>query len=314
MALFGDPVWLADVIRAEGVAVVEVEGWKTRGHGDYRELLGVLGHHTAGGGSNDWRVVLNGRPDLEGPLAQIVLEKDGSVKIICVGVAWHAGKGSWPGWPTNNANYFVIGIEAVSRGTAPWDWTDIQLVNYKKVVAAILRKMGVSAAKGFAGHREYSSEGKIDPAGIDLPAFRVDVQRIIDNPPGAVIPPGPIPSGGNVTDDLSSDTLKLHEVFNQVGKLHRVREVFQKTFYNVKDGNLWSRAGLADIWNEVVWDGYVNPVDVLDGKDDPDINPSSSNLARRGSLISYVLAIYRETVLTRRDTAAILAHLKGETN
>lgn len=146
------------------------------------------------------------------------------------------------------------------------------------------------------GHKEYSSEGKIDPAGIDMNAFRRDVQRIIDNPPGAGAPP----AGGNVTDQ------QIAEIHNQAGVFHPVRQVFQKVFYNVKDGKFWLRAGAADIWNEVVWDGYVNPVDLLDGKDDPDVKPDSPNKARRGSLISYVLGTYREASLTRRNTDKIL--------
>ncbi|MGI5222501.1 peptidoglycan recognition protein family protein [Nocardia sp. CA-290969] len=184
MSWTGDPVWLADALRAEGLKVFEHEGWERRGHGDFRDIRGVLCHHTAGGGPNDWRVVQDGRPGLPGPLAQLVLEKDGTYRVVAVGVCWHAGRGSWPGWPTDNANYHTIGIEAVSRGTPPWDWTAAQLDAYKRGCAAILRRIGKSAAAGCVAHREYSSEGKIDPAGIDMNAFRRDVQALIDNPTG----------------------------------------------------------------------------------------------------------------------------------
>lgn len=34
----GDPVWLADVLRAEGVNPVEYAGWLTRGHGDFKDI------------------------------------------------------------------------------------------------------------------------------------------------------------------------------------------------------------------------------------------------------------------------------------
>lgn len=173
-----DPLWLADVLRAEGLKVVEHDGWRDRGHGDFRDIRGVLCHHTAGGGLNDWRVVQDGRPGLDGPLAQLVLERDGTFRVIAVGVCWHAGRGSWPGWPTNDANYHVIGIEAVSRGDGS-DWTAVQLDAYRRGCAAILRKLGRDSGSCVA-HREYSSEGKIDPAGIDMNAFRRDVQNIID--------------------------------------------------------------------------------------------------------------------------------------
>ncbi|MFC9146904.1 peptidoglycan recognition protein family protein, partial [Streptomyces bacillaris] len=70
-----------------------------------------------------------------------------------------------------------------SRGTPPWDWTPAQLDAYKRGCAALLRRMG-RGSRDCVAHREYSSEGKIDPAGIDMNAFRRDVQALIDNPAG----------------------------------------------------------------------------------------------------------------------------------
>ncbi|WP_280438934.1 peptidoglycan recognition protein family protein [Nocardia cyriacigeorgica] len=182
MAWTGDPVWLADVLRAEGLKVIEHDGWRQRGHGDFLDIRGVLCHHTAGGGPNDWRIVQNGRPDLPGPLAQLVLERDGTYRVIAAGVCWHAGRGAWPGWPTNNANYHVVGIEAVNDGRGQ-SWPDVQLDAYKRGCAAILRRVGLDAGRCVA-HREYSTEGKIDPAGIDMAAFRRDVQALIDRKGG----------------------------------------------------------------------------------------------------------------------------------
>lgn len=187
----GDPLWLADVLRAEGLNVIEHDGWRNRGHGDMRDVRGVMGHHTAGGGPNDWVIVQNGRPGLAGPLAQLVIEKDGSVRVIAVGVCHHAGNGSgsaWAGKFTADANWHVIGWEAVSKGTPPWDWTEPQLVSMRKVTAAILRHLG-KGADWFCGHKEYNlRDGKIDPAGVDMNVFRNDVQWMIDNPPWAVGP------------------------------------------------------------------------------------------------------------------------------
>ncbi|MEU8898079.1 N-acetylmuramoyl-L-alanine amidase [Nocardia sp. NPDC048505] len=179
MTWHGDPVWLAEVLRAAGLRVIEHEGWRERGHGDFRDIRGVLCHHTGGGGPNDWRIVQHGRPDLAGPLAQLVLEKDGTYRVIAAGVCWHAGAGSWPGWPTDDANFHTIGIEAVSQGCEPFDWTPAQLDAYHRGAAAILRRLGRDAGDCVA-HREYSSEGKIDPAGLDMDEFRRTVQEIID--------------------------------------------------------------------------------------------------------------------------------------
>src|SRR5690606_15597526 len=206
MAWSGDPIWLADVLRGAGLKVIEHDGWRNRGHGDFLDIRGVLCHHTAGGGANDWQVVLNGRPDLRGPLAQLVLERDGTYRVIAVGVCWHAGRGSWSGWPTNNANFHTIGIEAVNTGTGSQPWPAVQLDAYKRGAAAILKRIGRGSGDCVA-HREYSSEGKIDPWGIDMNAFRRDVQKFIDG-------------GGAQGDDMTSEQAK------QLAAVHR--ELTQK--------------------------------------------------------------------------------------
>ncbi|MCW4355349.1 N-acetylmuramoyl-L-alanine amidase [Hoyosella sp. YIM 151337] len=183
MAWTGNVLWLAEALRAEGLRVIEHPGWQQRGHGEYRDIRGVMCHHTAGGGPNDWQVVLNGRPDLPGPLSNLVLEKDGTYRVIAAGVCWHAGRGSWPGWPTDNANWHVIGIEAVSRGVPDaqgrYDWTQEQLDAYVRGCAVIAHRAGFSV-RDVVGHKEYSSEGKIDPAGIDMDDFRAQVQQVLD--------------------------------------------------------------------------------------------------------------------------------------
>ncbi|AKJ72296.1 endolysin [Gordonia phage GMA4] len=215
----GDPTWLADVLRAEGLKVIEEPGWKQRGHGDFLDIRGIIWHHTAGGGSGDWRIVRDGRPDLPGPLAQLVLERDGTYRVIAAGVCWHAGRGSWPGWPTNNANYHTIGIEAVNDGRGQ-PWPAVQLDAYRRGTAAIARKAGFGASMA-AGHREYSSEGKIDPTGINMDAARADVGRLIKGAPK----PAPLPNLINEAAEASKAwigkrlTVGENKLFGADGKL-----------------------------------------------------------------------------------------------
>lgn len=201
----GDPVWLPDVLRLWGLTVADVGNPMNDGHGDFREVRGVIGHHTAGGGVNDWKVVKHGRAGLKGPLAQLVLEKDGTFKFIAVGVCWHAGPGDGSAWVpkfTTSANWYTVGIEAVSRGTPPWDWTPEQLRSYKSAVAAILWYLGKDSS-WFCGHREYNlTDGKIDPAGIDLDMFRREVQELIDRGPEVYINAGPQPGVATRIEDL----------------------------------------------------------------------------------------------------------------
>jgi hypothetical protein len=171
MALYGDPIWLADVLRAAGLKVIEQPGWKQRGHGDFKNITHVMWHHTAGGGPDDWRWVQNGTNGLAGPLSQLVLERDGTFRVIAAGVAWHAGVGSWPGLPTNNANWHAIGIEAVNDGRGqPWPLP--QREAYRLGSAAILNKLK-EPASGIVAHKEYAKiQGKIDPYGFDMDAER----------------------------------------------------------------------------------------------------------------------------------------------
>ncbi|WP_280244930.1 glycoside hydrolase family 25 protein [Nocardia abscessus] len=75
--------------------------------------------------------------------------------------------------------------------------------------------------------------------------------------------------------------------------------------YNVRDAisGGWAWLILADIWNEVVWDGYPDPVDELDGK--------APDKVRRRSLVGYVLEVYKQTVLNGRKLDALIAAQGG---
>ena len=72
----GDPVWLADVLRAEGVRLVEYPGWRDRGHGDFKDIRGVMVHHTGSDNASAASIAI-GRPDLPGPLSQLHIARDG---------------------------------------------------------------------------------------------------------------------------------------------------------------------------------------------------------------------------------------------
>jgi hypothetical protein len=175
----GDPSWIADALKAFGVKTIEETGWLNRGNGDFLTLWGVFAHHTGADNTPTW-LIRDGRADLKGMLSQIHLLRDGTAHITGQGVAWHAGRGAYPGLPTNNANYHTIGIEASSSGTSPWPAA--QLDAYYRACAAICWVLDVPASR-VIGHKEYSSDGKWDPGGIDMPAFRAAVQKYITNPP-----------------------------------------------------------------------------------------------------------------------------------
>ena len=77
----GDPVWLADVLKSydggPALKVRELPDWRDYGHGDFGDLWGVMVHHT-GNAVETPESIRHGRPDLEGPLANLHIAQDGT--------------------------------------------------------------------------------------------------------------------------------------------------------------------------------------------------------------------------------------------
>ncbi|AHE55997.1 peptidoglycan recognition protein family protein [Sphingomonas sanxanigenens] len=182
--------WLADVLRGAGLKVEERPAWKTRGTGELGTVRGVLCHHTAGGlkgNAPSLSLVENGRPDLRGPLSQLVLGRDGTFYVVAAGRANHAGAGAWQGVTAGNSS--LIGIEAENRGDGSEPWPEIQLDAYARGCAAILKHIGAPVTM-CAGHKEYATPRgrKIDPS-FDMQAFRSRVSAAMagTTPPAAPV-------------------------------------------------------------------------------------------------------------------------------
>lgn len=177
--------WLADVLRAVTCDVVELAGWQSRGRpGVFGPVKGVLCHHTAGpltGNAPSLRTIVNGRPDLPGPLSHLHLARDGTFTVIAAGRCNHAGAGQWHGISSGNSSF--IGIEAENAGTGLDPWPDVQMEAYARGVAGILKRIGAPAIM-CVGHKEYALPlgRKIDPA-FDMGAFRKKVQAYMDAVP-----------------------------------------------------------------------------------------------------------------------------------
>jgi hypothetical protein len=175
--------WLADVLRAAGLAVLELDGWKKRRTRPGFDPVGIVWHHTAT--STAWsdtavaRLLRDGRPDLPGPLSQLGLQRDGTFVTIAAGRCNHNGFGTWG----NDS----IGIEAYNDGLGE-PWPPAQLDAYHTGTAAICAHLGFNPATQVLAHRETDPTRKTDPAGIDMDAARVRVAEIID-PPSPPLPP-----------------------------------------------------------------------------------------------------------------------------
>lgn len=253
--------WLSTVLKNAGLKVAPQPGWMNRGHGDMGTIKGVICHHTVGplnGNMPSLNVLIRGRPDLPGPLAQLGLGRDGTYYIIAAGRCSHAGRGSWKGITTGNSSF--IGIEAENTGIGKvgdprFDpWPAVQLDAYRRGVAAILKHIGQPAGM-CCGHKEWRPGGKINPHTIDMDDFRTDVDKIMD---GTAPPPQPIPR----TDPKGRPTLRRASSTNPE---FLVREVQSRVGFtgDAVDGDFGplTEAKVRQFQrdNELVPDGIVGP-------------------------------------------------------
>ncbi len=157
--------WLADVLRAAGLAVVEVGGWQNRGS-DLRSVEGIVWHHTVTGPRTSdqavARLLRDGRPNLAGPLSQLGLDRTGRFHVVAAGKCNHNGYGLW-----GNQS---IGIEAYNDGVGE-PWPDVQVAAYITGTRALLGRVGLGVDR-VKGHKETDPRRKIDPAGLNMDEMR----------------------------------------------------------------------------------------------------------------------------------------------
>lgn len=168
-------LWLADVLHAADLTVVEVPGWKTRGYEPY-DPEGIICHDTGSASRTttdaaEIGVMVNGRPDLPPPIGQLYLSRSGTVHIVASGRGNHAKTGT-AGPCKGMGNTRLLGIEAQHADGEPW--TPVQYSAYVRVVAAICAHTRWTR---IAGHKEHQPGQKIDP-GFDMDQFRRDVAAV----------------------------------------------------------------------------------------------------------------------------------------
>lgn len=212
---------LAAALRRHGLTVVETPGWAGRGFlgRDLLEVRGVLWHHTAtnrgrfdGADAPTLQMCIDGRPDVAGPLCNIVFGRNGTVYLVAAGLANHAGAGELPNIPRDLGNYYLIGIEMESSGVAPWDWTADQL----RVAPALGAALEIECLGWLppelriqAGHLEYSSGGKIDPAGWPggMDGLRASINAVLGGG-GAVLAPAGTTTQGEWDEMATKDEIR----------------------------------------------------------------------------------------------------------
>lgn len=191
-------LWLPQVLRDAGLKVIEHPGWQNRGHGDMGKVQGVLCHHTGGpltGELDDLNVLVNGRPDLAGPLSHLGLGRSGTFYVIAAGKGYHAGAGSWQGVTDGNSHF--IGIEAENTGETSGaradPWPEVQMDAYARGCAAILKRIGAQPVMA-AGHKEYAlPKGRKNDPSFDMPTFRSRISDIMGETSKETRPMEPAP-------------------------------------------------------------------------------------------------------------------------
>lgn len=201
-------LWIPDQLEAAGLTVIREWGWDLRGSPSFNPQ-GVVCHHTASAPGNNapsLGICINGRPDLPGPLCQILIARDGTCHVIASGTANHAGAGGWRGLTGNTS---VFGIEVENNGLGE-PWSDHLLDVFARACAALLRGMGDTDADNVCLHREWAPTRKPDPAGPGFPqdgnTWRTRVQAAL-----------------NEGDDVTIDELQ-QELVNQDKRTRAVLE------------------------------------------------------------------------------------------
>lgn len=252
-------------LRKWGLKVETKPGYEHRGRPYAFKPRAVVCHHTAssasGGNFASEAICTYGRTGLPGPLCQFLLGRDGTVKVIALGFANHAGTGGpYAGIPANTGNSYAYGIEAENNGLGE-KWPPNQMQAYYRLCAALLDYMNVSDVSRVFGHKEWTSR-KPDPAGIDMSAFRRNVKAALDTGPQIK------------AIKLKNITSKRYTVANR-----RVKWALKKRgFYNGRIDKVWgteAKRAYAKFQRSLGYEGA-----------DADGRPGPSSLAALGFLVA----------------------------
>lgn len=170
---------LADVLRRAGVPVVEEGDWQHRGTGGSFDGESLMLHHDAsppGSSSSSADYIIDNL------LSQLWLAFDGTWHVIAAGRMNHAGKGSWPGVPDDNANATFIGIETDHTTNESWSHGQRQY-GLRGILALAdwldIRDSADDLLRHLIAHKEWAPDRKVDPDPLDMDELRA----LILNPP-----------------------------------------------------------------------------------------------------------------------------------
>lgn len=174
----------ATLLRAAGLDVVEITGWRGRTRPGPFAPVGVLNHHT-GSRAQGWTLAkelayakwlfLTGRSDLPAPLCQIALGRSGRVYLGAAGRANHAGTAKASGSvAAGDGNARYIGIEWMLSGTE--EIPAKMRVAGVRLNAVLTEKITKTSVQTISCHYQTSVTGKWDigdPNGVPFKGHMV---------------------------------------------------------------------------------------------------------------------------------------------
>lgn len=170
--------WLADVLRAAGLHVVEHVGWEARGNDEFAEIHAVVWHHDGSppGASPNVPAYIIGQTEAGKPGANCWVGLDGTWHILAGRMTYHAGK-VLPGKPDNHHS---IGVETDHTTGETWAGVEL-LAALRKGTAAILTHLGIGPATGLEFHKTICAPPgrKLDPDGLHLADEQAAVARLM---------------------------------------------------------------------------------------------------------------------------------------
>jgi hypothetical protein len=171
--------WLADVLRAAGLTVVEHAGWRTRAvDGSWSPRYGIV-HATAAprtqSDTDQVRIVRDGRTGLRGPIANACVDRAGRWHVLAAGRCNTTIEGT-AGPYQGLGNTYALGVEACNDNVDE-PWMAVQYDAYVRGWAAIARKLGWTSER-LRGHKEHTPGHKTDP-NFSMATFRSRVAAVL---------------------------------------------------------------------------------------------------------------------------------------
>lgn len=165
-------LWLADVLRAAGLTVVEHAGWRDRAaSGEWDPRFGVV-HATAAprtqSDTTQVRIVRDGREGLPGPIANACVDRLGRWHVLAAGRCNTTLTGT-AGPFAGLGNRYALGIEACNDNAGE-PWPAGQREALIRGWAAISARLDWTAAN-LVGHKEHTPGHKSDPT-FSMSVFR----------------------------------------------------------------------------------------------------------------------------------------------